>query len=197
MTSELQLQTQLRETIVETNASPSNSFHLYFHLLSNVFYLIGSQSVSEKKFSRWFERSIRCGKIFTSIKYEEEVKLLWFDRTLSENVSRLNPVIYGRSGHIAFVYELDRTTSCCSYFAVFTKTGRTQTFFSIFSFERQASLRDIPSLSYGPLFLVGATDDSILLRCKWKFLLSQFTDHTDRRIGSMFVARHFARKSFD
>ncbi|CAF4632376.1 unnamed protein product, partial [Rotaria sp. Silwood2] len=104
----IQLTNQLyfSEIILEKNNCSSTYFHLYFNMLSNMLYLIGKQY------------------IYASNNYGVKLIRIWTDNISSNDSIILDPIMFSDTGHLAFIYQLHNDSSCCYYFAIFSKAGQ-------------------------------------------------------------------------
>ncbi|CAF3771831.1 unnamed protein product [Rotaria sp. Silwood1] len=150
----IQLSKQLyfSEIILEKNICSSTYFHLYFNMLSNILYLIGKQN------------------IYASNNYGAKLIRIWNDNNSLNNSIILDPIIFSDTGHLAFIYQLNNNSSCCYYFAIFSKTGlyygwRTQTFRSSVLMNEPFFFDSSGSFYFNaspPLLVIQATEQSLV-----------------------------------
>ncbi|CAF1020143.1 unnamed protein product [Adineta ricciae] len=139
------------EVIVEENVSSQVYFRLHFDLLSNMLYLIGQEA------------------IYASNDYGVRLTRIWRHSLSTINSIIHNPIMFSDTGHIAFIYELNKTI-CCYYFAVFSKSGlyygwRTETFRSFIKLNKPFFFDVSGSLYFNaspPVLIIQATEQSLM-----------------------------------
>ncbi|CAF1240120.1 unnamed protein product [Rotaria sordida] len=150
----IQLNSQLyfSEISLEKNICSLTYFHLYFNMLSNMLYLIGKKN------------------IYASDNYGAKLIRIWTDNILLNNSIILDPIMFSDTGHLAFIYQLNNNSSCCYYFAIFSKAGqyygwRTRTFRSSIVMNEPFFFDSSGSFYFNaspPLLIIQATEQSLV-----------------------------------
>lgn len=109
---------------------------MYFHMLSNMLYLIRQENVNFVFFHPPRKERRDFLQIYVSNNYGEKFIRIWRNDFSTINWTIHNPIALTDSGHLAFIYQTSESTSSFRYFAVLSKAGRDKTIFQFFCERR-------------------------------------------------------------